>query len=73
MTVGMASDVRLVIKTDDELRDALRLAAARLRVEMSELADSILREALADEISEIRNPPTRPTGRKPKKSASEDP
>jgi plasmid stability protein len=50
----MADKIRLVVQTDDEVRAALRLEAARRDMEMSELADEILREALADAIEEIR-------------------
>lgn len=57
MTALMATEakpVRLVIQTDDELRDALRLEAARRGVDMSELGDEILREALADSLKMVR-------------------
>ena len=54
MLSGMAERIRLVILTDDELRAALRLAAAKRGSEMSEVADHILREALAAELSEVR-------------------
>lgn len=63
---SVMAEVRLVIQTDDELRDALRLAAAEQRMEMSELADHILRDALHDHIERIKNPPDRPKGRMPK-------
>lgn len=46
--------IRLVVLTDDEVRAALRLRAAKYDVEMSELASEILREALAEEIKEVR-------------------
>lgn len=54
MSAVMADKVRLVILTDDELRAALRLEAAKQDVDMSELADSILRQALADALKEVR-------------------
>lgn len=46
--------VRLVIVTDEELRNALRLRAAQLNEDMSEVADTILRDALAAQIAELR-------------------
>lgn len=65
MTLAMADDIRLVIETDAEVRAALKLAAAKQQMEMSELADAILRDALAEELEQIRNPPSRPVGKKP--------
>lgn len=64
---ALMADIRLVIQTDEIVRDALKLAAARRRMEMSELADLILKDALAEELEEIQNPPPRPVGRKPAK------
>lgn len=46
--------VRLVLQSAEEVRSALRLAAAKRGAEMSEVADEILRAGLADEIEEIR-------------------
>lgn len=45
---------RLVILTDEELRQALRLEAAKQDMEMSELADKILRDSLVDALKEVR-------------------
>lgn len=64
---AVMADVRLVIQTDEEVRDALKLAAAKRRMEMSELGDKILREALEEELAEIQNPPPAPKGKKPPK------
>lgn len=64
MPVDMAEKVRLVIQTDDELRAALKLEAARQGLEMSELADSILRAELADALKEIRERRKSGKGRK---------
>ncbi len=63
MPVDMATDkVRLVLQTDEELRAALRLEAARRtahgageEITMSDVANAILREALAETIEEIRH------------------
>lgn len=48
-----AKEVRLVVKTDEILRQALRVEAARRSVDMSELADEILRGFLAEAIAEV--------------------
>lgn len=54
MSLSMADKIRLVVLTDDDVRAALRLAAAKADKEQSELADEILRAALAEELVEIR-------------------
>lgn len=64
---ALMTEVRLVIQTHEVVRDALKLAAARHRMEMSELASAILAEALAAEIAELKEPTERPKGRKPDK------
>lgn len=46
--------IRLVIKTEDEVRAALKVAAAKRGMDMADLATEILREALADELAEVR-------------------
>jgi hypothetical protein len=46
--------VRLVIVAEEEVRQALKLEAARQGVDMSPLAEKILRAGLADAIREIR-------------------
>jgi hypothetical protein len=62
MSVVMAERIRLVILTDDELRSALRLEAAKRGVDMSEVADAILREGLAESLAEIRQRQKRKKG-----------
>ena len=55
MTTAVAEKIRLVILTDEEVRKALRLEAAkRGSPDMSTLADEILREALAQSLEEVR-------------------
>ncbi len=46
--------VRLVVQTDEDLRFALKLEAVKRGLDMSELADEILREALATSLAEIQ-------------------
>jgi hypothetical protein len=66
MSVLMATEkIRLVLMVADEVRAGLRLEAAKQDVEMSELAESILREALADSIKEVKK------RRKPKDESGE--
>ena len=57
MSTLMAERIRLVILTGDDVRDALKLAAARHRVDPSVYADRILREALAEDLAQIANVP----------------
>jgi hypothetical protein len=58
MFTVMSERIRLVILTSEELRDALRLEAARRGgIEMSELATEILSEALVDALTEVRARP----------------
>jgi len=47
--------IRLVILTGDDVRAALKLAAARKRLDMSEVADTILRAALVKELAEVQS------------------
>ena len=57
MTVLMATEpkpVRLVVQTDEDLRAALKLEAAKRGLDMSEVADAILREQLADSLAVIQ-------------------
>lgn len=63
---SLMAEIRLVIDTDSEVRAALKLAAAKQQMEMSELADLILRDALQQELEEVKSPPARPRGRLPK-------
>lgn len=46
--------VRMIIDTDEEIRLAVRLAATKTDRSISELVNSILRKALADEIRDAR-------------------
>jgi hypothetical protein len=50
----MADKIRLVIMADEEIRAALRLEAAEREMEMSELAEEILRDALASALEKVR-------------------
>lgn len=57
MTALMATEpkpVRLVVNTDDELREAVRLEAAKQGMEMSELVDATLRQQFAESLAEVR-------------------
>lgn len=57
MSALMTERIRLVILTDEELRDALQLRAAKRRKNQSDMADEILRRELAPEIAELRDQP----------------
>jgi hypothetical protein len=46
--------VRIVVQAEGDLRDALRLGAAKRGVEMSELAADLLRGGLVEELAEVR-------------------
>jgi hypothetical protein len=55
MSILMANKrVRLVMTVDEELRDALRLEAARRRKDMSEVLAELMTEGLAEALAEIR-------------------
>lgn len=54
MSVLMADKIRLVVLTDDDVRAALRLAAAKADKEQSEMAHDILSAALVEELAEVR-------------------
>lgn len=54
MQLVMAENkVRLVIQTDEDIRKALKLEAARQDKDMSELATEILQKALEKALKEI--------------------
>lgn len=50
----MSDKIRLVVVVADEVRAAVRLEAAKLDIEMSELVEGILRKALAESLAEVR-------------------
>lgn len=54
MNVRMAERTRLIIDTDEEIRLAVKLAANRAGVGLSELVNSILRKTLAAEIEDAK-------------------
>lgn len=57
MTATMATEpktVRLVIKTNEDLRAALKMEAAKQGVDMSELGEKILAEALAAALAAVQ-------------------
>lgn len=56
MTTTMATEpkVRIVVQAPDELRQALRLEAAKRNVDMSDLVVEVLYEVLADSLAEVR-------------------
>lgn len=56
--------VRLSFTCDERVRRALKLAAAKANMEMFELAEEILSDALEQELREIENPPPRPKGKR---------
>lgn len=59
--------VRMVLVVDEDLRDALRLRAAKDRSEMSEIVADLLREYLAEELRELQARPAAGSDKKPKK------
>jgi hypothetical protein len=67
MQIDMAERVRLVVLVDEEIRAALRLAAAKRNTEMSVLVEDILREVLGDEIEEMRRLQAQPKPTKKRK------
>lgn len=54
MNVVMAERIRMIIDTEEEIRLAVRLAATKANISVSELVNTILRDQLADEIKDAR-------------------
>jgi hypothetical protein len=75
----MAERIRLIVDTDEVIRRAVRLRALKLGDDftISDVVNDILRNALADEIAEVKNYPqagsgsARKPGPKPKKRGGE--
>jgi hypothetical protein len=67
--------IRLIIDTDDAIRRAVHLRALKMGSDVtnSDVVNDILREALADEIAEVKSYPSgRGTGRKPGRKRKDD-
>jgi hypothetical protein len=60
----MAGKVRLVVVVDEELRDALRLKAAKRRKDMADIVSDLLRDELSAELEELRRLAEQDKGRK---------
>ncbi len=54
MNVVMATRIRMIIDTEEEIRLAVKLAALKSGKGVSELVNDILRRALAAEIKDAR-------------------
>jgi ribosomal protein S7 len=66
--------IRLVVDTEEVIRRAVRLRALRTGKDNSDVVNDVLREALADEITEASKFPHatgKKRGRKPKKGGNE--
>lgn len=50
----MAERIRMIIDTEEDIRLAVRLAATKLDISVSELVNKILRKALGGEIEDAR-------------------
>lgn len=50
----MTERIRVIIDTEEEVRLAIRLAASKRNMTASELVNSILRKALAEEIKDAK-------------------
>ena len=67
MNAVMAERIRLIIDTDEETRLAVRLAATKADVSVSELVTALLRKALPSELEDAR----KYTPRKQRKAKSD--
>jgi hypothetical protein len=54
MSVGMTERIRVIIDTEEEVRLALRLAATKAGMGVSDFVNMILRRELAAEIKDAR-------------------
>jgi hypothetical protein len=62
MSVCMATRIRLIIDTTEEIRLAVRLAATKANKSPSEIVNDLIRRTMAGEIKDARRyiPPRKP-------------
>jgi hypothetical protein len=54
MSLGMAERIRMIIDTEEEIRLAVKLAATKAGMKVSDFVNAILREHLGPEIKDAR-------------------
>lgn len=69
MTAVMAERIRLIIDTDERLRRAVRIAAARQGKKPSDVVNDLIRDHLADDLAAADDAIADEEGAKPKKKS----